>query len=46
MSDRAVMFSCLPPLSFAVSILPRITMSLEKYKAAMANTQKYWEKVD
>jgi hypothetical protein len=29
-----------------VSIMPRVTMSLEKYEAALANTQKYWEKVD
>ena len=29
-----------------VSILPRITMSLAKYEAALANTQNYWERVD
>ncbi len=29
-----------------VSILPRVTMSLEKYESALANTQKYWEKID
>jgi hypothetical protein len=29
-----------------VSIMPRVTMALEKYEAALANTQKYWEKVD
>lgn len=29
-----------------VSITPRVTMSLEKYEAALANTQKYWERVD
>ena len=29
-----------------VSIMPRVTMSLEKYEAALANTQKYWERVD
>ena len=29
-----------------VSILPRVTMSLERYEAALANTQKYWERVD
>jgi hypothetical protein len=29
-----------------VSILPRITMLLEKYETALANTQKYWERVD
>jgi hypothetical protein len=28
-----------------VSIMPRVTMSLEKYEAALANTQKYWERV-
>ena len=28
-----------------VSILPRVTMALEKYEAALANTQKYWERV-
>jgi hypothetical protein len=29
-----------------VSIMPRVTMALEKYEAALASTQKYWEKVD
>ncbi|MFM7716597.1 MAG: hypothetical protein ACKO7A_29005, partial [Microcystis sp.] len=29
-----------------VSIMPRVTMTLEKYETALANTQKYWEKVD
>ena len=29
-----------------VSILARITMSLAKYEAALANTQNYWERVD
>ncbi|MEG3849313.1 hypothetical protein QT971_18310 [Microcoleus sp. herbarium19] len=29
-----------------VSILPRATMSLERYEAALANTQNDWEKVD
>ena len=29
-----------------VSIMPRVTMALEKYEAALANTQKYWQKVD
>ena len=29
-----------------VSIMPRATMSLERYEAALANTQKYWEKVN
>ena len=29
-----------------VSIMPRVTMSLEKYEAALASTQKYWERVD
>jgi hypothetical protein len=28
-----------------VSILPRVTMALEKYETALANTQKYWEKI-
>jgi hypothetical protein len=27
-------------------LMPRVTMSLEKYEAALANTQKYWERVD
>ncbi|OIP73511.1 MAG: hypothetical protein AUK48_09985 [Oscillatoriales cyanobacterium CG2_30_44_21] len=29
-----------------VSIMPRVTMALEKYEAALANPQKYWERVD
>lgn len=29
-----------------VSIMPRVTMVLEKYETALANTQKYWERVD
>jgi hypothetical protein len=29
-----------------VSIMPRVTMALEKYEAALANTQKYWKRVD
>ncbi|MBD2149802.1 hypothetical protein H6F44_06630 [Pseudanabaena sp. FACHB-1277] len=29
-----------------ISIMPRVTMALEKYEAALANTQKYWERVD
>jgi len=29
-----------------VSILPRATMSLERYEAALANTQNDWERVD
>ncbi len=29
-----------------VSIIPRFTMSLEKYETALANTQKYWQRVD
>lgn len=29
-----------------VSIMPRVTMALEKYEAALASTQKYWERVD
>ena len=29
-----------------VSILPRATMSLESYEAALANTQNDWERVD
>jgi hypothetical protein len=29
-----------------VSILPRVTMSLEGYEVALANTQKYWERVN
>jgi hypothetical protein len=29
-----------------VSIMPIVTMSLEKYEAALTNTQKYWERVD
>ncbi len=29
-----------------VSILPRRSMSLERYELALANTQNYWERVD
>lgn len=29
-----------------VSILPSVTMSLERYETALANTQNYWERVD
>ena len=29
-----------------VSIMPRVTMALEKYETALTNTQKYWERVD
>jgi hypothetical protein len=29
-----------------VSIMPRVTMTLEKYETALANTQRYWERVD
>ncbi|NET88779.1 MAG: hypothetical protein F6K45_11910 [Kamptonema sp. SIO1D9] len=29
-----------------VSILPRVTMSLERYEIALANTQNQWERVD
>ena len=29
-----------------VSIMPRVTMALEKYEAALASTQKYWKRVD
>ena len=29
-----------------VSIMPRVTMLLERYEAALANTQNYWERVD
>ncbi|MBD1213127.1 MAG: hypothetical protein ACK6A9_11330 [Dolichospermum sp.] len=29
-----------------VSILPRVTMLLEKYELALANTQNYWQRVD
>jgi len=29
-----------------VSILPRVPMSLERYEAALANTQNDWERVD
>ncbi|MGL4618991.1 MAG: hypothetical protein ACRCZS_08040 [Chroococcidiopsis sp.] len=28
-----------------VSIMPRVTMALEKYELALANTQQYWERV-
>lgn len=29
-----------------VSILPRVTMSLERYETALANTQNHWGRVD
>jgi len=29
-----------------VSISPRVTMSLERYELALANTQDYWERID
>ncbi len=29
-----------------VSILPRVTMALEKYETALASTQSYWQKID
>jgi hypothetical protein len=29
-----------------VSIIPRVTMALERDEAPLAKTQKYWEKVD
>jgi hypothetical protein len=29
-----------------VSILPRVTMLLEKYELALANTQNHWERID
>jgi hypothetical protein len=29
-----------------VSIMPRVTMALEKYEIALANTQQYWQRVD
>ncbi len=29
-----------------VSIMPRVTMTLERYETALANTQNYWQKVD
>ncbi|MEA5419700.1 hypothetical protein VB712_10745, partial [Spirulina sp. CCNP1310] len=29
-----------------VSIMPRVTMALEKYEAALASTQKYWQRVN
>ena len=29
-----------------VSIIPRVTMSLERYEAALANTQNHWQRVD
>lgn len=29
-----------------VSIMPRVTMALEKYEAALANTQQYWQRVN
>jgi hypothetical protein len=28
-----------------VSIMPRVTMLLEKYEAALANTQNYWKRI-
>jgi hypothetical protein len=28
-----------------VSIMPRVTMTLDKYETALANTQIYWERV-
>jgi hypothetical protein len=29
-----------------VSILPKVTMSLERYELALANTQNHWERID
>ncbi len=29
-----------------VSIMPRVTMALEKYESALANTQQYWQRVN
>ncbi|MBD2496823.1 hypothetical protein [Nostoc sp. FACHB-280] len=29
-----------------VSIIPRVTMSLERYELALANTKNYWQRVD
>ena len=29
-----------------VSIMPRVTMALEKYEVALANTQQYWQRVN
>ncbi|MBD2593796.1 hypothetical protein H6G74_05565 [Nostoc spongiaeforme FACHB-130] len=29
-----------------VSIVPRVTMSLERYELALANTKNYWQRVD
>jgi hypothetical protein len=29
-----------------VSIMPRVTMLLAKYELALANTQKYWQRVE
>ena len=29
-----------------VSIMPRVTMGLERYETALATTQNYWERVD
>ena len=29
-----------------VSISPRVTMLLERYELALANTQDYWERID
>jgi hypothetical protein len=28
------------------SIMPRVTMALEKYEAALENTQQYWQRVN
>ncbi|OCQ89086.1 hypothetical protein BCD64_04670 [Nostoc sp. MBR 210] len=29
-----------------VSIVPRVTMSLERYELALENTKNYWQRVD
>jgi hypothetical protein len=29
-----------------VSLMPKVTMALEKYEIALANTQQYWQRVD
>ncbi|MGB3786691.1 MAG: hypothetical protein WA949_01685 [Phormidesmis sp.] len=29
-----------------VSIMPKVTMLLERYEKALANTQNYWNKVE
>ncbi|ALF56523.1 hypothetical protein ACX27_23400 [Nostoc piscinale CENA21] len=29
-----------------VSIVPRVTMSLERYELSLANTKNYWQRVD